>query len=266
MSEQVLLEIRGAVATLTLNRPQAMNALGLEMGRAFLARAQELRRAEGVKVVVVTGAGEHFMAGGDIKEFHTMVAEAPEARERAFGRLIGELINPAVEILRELPAPVLGKVRGACAGFGFSLMAGCDLAIAADNAYFTTGYSLLGTTADGGGTYFLPRLVGLKKAAELTLLAERIDAQQALSLGLVNRVVPAAELDAACEALAIRLASGPSLAYANAKRLLNRSLAASLADQLAAEAASFARCSATADFAEGVSAFVEKRKPAFRGQ
>lgn len=266
MSEQVLLEIRGAVATLTLNRPQAMNALGLEMGRAFLARARELQRAAGVKVVVVTGAGEHFMAGGDIKEFHTMVAEAPEARERAFGTLIGELINPAVEILRELPAPVLGKVRGACAGFGFSLMAGCDLAIAADNAYFTTGYSLLGTTADGGGTYFLPRLVGLKKAAELTLLAERIDAQQALSLGLVNRVVPAAELDAACEALAIRLASGPSLAYANAKRLLNRSLAASLADQLAAEAASFARCSATADFAEGVSAFVEKRKPAFRGQ
>ncbi|MBM3391733.1 MAG: enoyl-CoA hydratase [Betaproteobacteria bacterium] len=265
MNEQVLLDIRGAVATLTLNRPQAMNALGLEMGRAFLARAQELRRAEGVKVVVVTGAGEHFMAGGDIKEFHAMVAAAPEERERAFGQLIGEVINPAVEILRSLPAPLVGKVRGACAGFGFSLMAGCDLVLAADNAYFTTGYSLLGTTADGGGTWFLPRLVGAKKAAELTFLAERLDAQQALALGLVNRVVPAAELDAACEALAGRLASGPTFAYANAKRLLNRSLTASLADQLMAEAASFARCSATADFTEGVSAFVEKRKPSFKG-
>ncbi len=265
MNEQVLLDIRGAVATLTLNRPQAMNSLGLEMGRALLARAEELRKAEGVKVVVVTGAGEHFMAGGDIKEFHTMVGEAPEARSHAFRHLIGELINPAVEILRGLPAPVVGKVRGACAGFGFSLMAGCDLALAADNAYFTTGYALLGTTADGGGTYFLPRLVGMKKAAELTLLAERLDAQQALALGLVNRVVPAAGLDAACDALAARLAAGPSLAYANAKRLLNRSLGSGLAEQLSEEAASFGRCSGSRDFAEGVGAFVEKRKPSFEG-
>ena len=192
---------------------------------------------------------------------------------QAAGRVVHRLRQQAADVdavgrrqLEALPQPVVGKIRGACAGFGFSLMAGCDLALAADNAYFTTGYSLLGTTADGGGTYFLPRLVGAKKAAELTLLAERLDAQQALALGLVNRVVPAAELDAACEALAIRLAAGPSLAYANAKRLLNRSLNATLADQLAAEAASFAGCSASDDFAEGVMAFVEKRKPAFRGR
>lgn len=265
MSDSVLLEIRDGVATLTLNRPQSMNSLGQEMSRALLARVQQLEASEGVRAVVVTGAGDHFMAGGDIKEFRTMLGASPAERESAFGSMIGQFINPAVEILRGLPQPVLGKVRGACAGFGFSLMLGCDLVVAADNAYFTTGYALLGTTADGGGTYFLPRAVGAKKAAELMLLADRIDAQQALGLGLINRVVPLADLDAECERLARRLAAGPLLAHAGAKALLNRSLASSLADQLQAEGKSFARCSATGDFAEGVAAFIEKRKPAFKG-
>lgn len=264
MNDQVLLEIRGAVATLTLNRPQALNALGLDMAQALLARCEELQRVEGVRVVVVTGAGDHFMAGGDLKEFNTMLASPAEERSRTFLRLIGEYVHPAVEILRALPQPVIAKVRGACAGFGFSLMAGCDLAVAADNAYFTTGYALLGTTADGGSTWFLPRLVGAKRAAELMLLAERIDAQQAAALGLLNRVVPLAELDAACEALTQRLAAGPALAYAGTKRLLGQSLTTPLADQLRAEGESFARCSATEDFAEGVSAFIEKRKPVFK--
>lgn len=265
MSEQVLLDIRGAVATLTLNRPQALNSLGLEMAQAFLARAEVLRKAAGVKVVVVTGAGEHFMAGGDIKEFRTLIGATPEERRRTFLRLINEYVHPAIEILRGLPQPVVAKVRGACAGFGFSLMAGCDLAMAADNAYFSTGYSLLGTTADGGSTWFLPRLVGAKRAAELMLLSDRLDAQQAFALGLVNRVVPAAELDTACEALAQRLAAGPALAYAGTKRLLAQSLTTPLAGQLRAEGESFAGCSGTADFAEGVAAFVEKRKPVFKG-
>ncbi len=265
MNEQVLLAINGAVATLTLTRPKALNARGLEMGRALLARAEELQKAEGIRAVILAGAGEHFMAGGDIKEFNAILAEAPPARDRAFRELIAGLINPAVEILRGLPAPVIGKIRGACAGFGFSLLAGCDLAVAADNAYFTSGYALLGITPDGGGTWYLPRLVGMKKAMELTLLAERIGAAEAQSLGLVNRVVPAAELDEAVAALAARLAAGPALAHANAKRLLGRALGATLADQLAEEAVSFGQCSATGDFAEGVGAFIEKRKPAFKG-
>ncbi|MBA3903981.1 MAG: enoyl-CoA hydratase [Rhodocyclaceae bacterium] len=264
-NDTVLLEVRDGIATLTLNRPQAMNSLGQEMSRALLARMQELAAREGVRVVVVTGAGDHFMAGGDIKEFRGMLAAAPAERESAFRGMIGEYINPAVEILRGLPQPVVGKVRGACAGFGFSLMLGCDLVVAADNAYFTTGYSLLGTTADGGGTYFLPRAVGARKAAELMLLADRLDAGEVLGLGLINRVVPLAGLDAECDRLARRLAAGPARAYAGAKRLLNASLTSTLADQLRAEGESFGRCSATGDFAEGVSAFIEKRKPSFKG-
>jgi len=265
MHDQVLLDIDGDVATLTLNRPQAMNALGMEMAKALLVRAEELQQATGVKVVVVTGAGDHFMAGGDIKEFKGIIAAAPQQRQQAFHGMISDYVHPAVEILRGLPQPVVAKVRGACAGFGFSLMAGCDLAVAADNAYFTTGYALLGTSADGGSTWFLPRLLGAKRAAELMLLAERIDAQQALSFGLVNRVVPLAELDAASAALVQRLAAGPAQAHAGTKRLLGQSLHTLLADQLRAEAQSFAHCSASGDFAEGVAAFIEKRKPAFKG-
>ena len=268
MSDTVLLEFRDGIATLTLNRPQAMNSLGQEMSRVLLARVREIEASEageGVRVVVVTGAGEHFMAGGDIKEFSTMLDATPAERERAFRGMIEEHVHPAVEILRGLPQPVVGKVRGACAGFGFSLMLGCDLVVAADNAYFTTGYALLGTTPDGGSTYFLPRTLGSKKAAELILLADRIDAGEALGLGLINRVVPAADLDAECDRLARRLAAGPAQAYAGAKRLLNASLSATLAEQLRAEGESFGRCSATGDFAEGVAAFVGKRKPSFKG-
>lgn len=265
MNDSVLLDIRDGVATLTLNRPQALNSLGLEMAQALLERTRQLAAIEGVKVVVVTGAGDHFMAGGDLKEFHSMLGGEPARRREVFRELIGRYVNPAVEVLRGIPQPVVGRVRGACAGFGFSLMLGCDLVIAAADAYFTTGYALLGTTPDGGGTYFLPRTVGSKKAAELMLLAERIDAREALALGLINRVVPLAELDAECDRLARRLAAGPSLAYAGAKALLNASLASTLAQQLQAETDSFSRCSATGDFAEGVTAFVEKRKPSFRG-
>jgi 2-(1,2-epoxy-1,2-dihydrophenyl)acetyl-CoA isomerase len=162
--------------------------------------------------------------------------------------------------------PVIGAVRGACAGFGLSLASGCDLLIAADNAYFTTAYSWIALSPDGGGTYFLPRIVGMKKAAELLLLAERIDAQQAQELGIVNRVVPEAELEAQVAALAQRLKAGPRHAYGEIKRLLNESQSATLTGQLQSEALAFARCSATRDFQEGIRAFLEKRKPGFSGK
>jgi 2-(1,2-epoxy-1,2-dihydrophenyl)acetyl-CoA isomerase len=138
--------------------------------------------------------------------------------------------------------------------------------LASDDAYFTTAYAHIALSPDGGGTYFLPRIVGTRRAAELMLLAERLGAQQALELGLVNRVVPSADLDAQVEALVQRFKAGPRHAYGEIKRLLASSGESSLADQLAAEAEAFARCSATQDFAEGIRAFLEKRKPAFRGK
>jgi len=265
MNDTVLVDIRDGVATLTLNRPQALNALSVEMMQALRLGAERVVADTAVQVIVIRGAGEHFMAGGDIKDFHAHLRLDPPARLQAFQAMIEQWINPTVLALRHAHQPVIGAVRGACAGFGLSLMLGCDLALAADNAYFATAYAHIALSPDGGGTWFLPRIVGTRKAAELMLLAERISATQALELGLVNRLVPPDRLEEETARLASRLQAGPRHAYGEIKRLLNRAGTADLAGQLQAEAESFARCSATNDFAEGVEAFLAKRKPAFRG-
>jgi 2-(1,2-epoxy-1,2-dihydrophenyl)acetyl-CoA isomerase len=160
----------------------------------------------------------------------------------------------------------VAQVHGAVAGFGMSLLMACDLAVAADDSYYTLAYILIGTSPDGGSTYGLPRIVGMKKAMEIALLGDRFDAATAERLGFVNRVVPAAELAGAARTLAQRLAAGPALAYAGTKRLLQQSLNSTLETQLQAEAESFARCASGPDFKEGVMAFVEKRKPNFKGE
>ncbi len=265
MSDTVKLEVSDGIATLTLNRAHALNALSIEMIPALHEASQRLAADTAVQVVVVRGAGEHFMAGGDIKDFHGQLGLRPDARRAMFHELIRQHINPTVAALRAMHQPVICAVRGACAGFGFSLMLGCDLVVAAEDAYFTTAYSLIALSPDGGGTYFLPRVVGAKKAAEMLLLAERFDARQALALGLVNRVVTGADLDGEIAALALRLKAGPRHAYGEIKRLLDAGAGATLAQQLEAEAAAFARCSATLDFDEGISAFIGKRKPRFSG-
>jgi 2-(1,2-epoxy-1,2-dihydrophenyl)acetyl-CoA isomerase len=262
----VLYALEEGVATLTLNRPQQLNALDVAMMQALRLAVERAVGDPGAHVIVIGGAGEHFMAGGDLREFDSRLALAPLARLQAFQAMIEQWINPAVLALRGTHRPVLCAVRGACAGFGLSLMLGCDLAIAADNAYFATAYASIGQSPDGGGSAFLSRIVGPRKAAELYLLGERIDAAQALQLGLVSRVVPAAELETATRTLAARLASGPRHAYGEIKRLLAAAPERDLAAQLQAEAEAFARCGATQDFAEGVRAFLEKRKPVFSGK
>ncbi|MFI4988026.1 MAG: enoyl-CoA hydratase/isomerase family protein [Alphaproteobacteria bacterium] len=265
MSDVVLMTRKGAVATVTLNRPAALNALDAAMMAALEETFTTLEADAEVRAVIVKGAGEHFMAGGDVKLFHRGLDLAPAERRRQLESFVHK-VHPTVLVIRRMPQPVIASVRGAAAGFGMSLVMACDLAVAAEDAYFTLAYSLIGTSPDGSGTYHLPRIVGMKKAMELALLAERFDAKTALTLGLVNKVVPPAELEAASEALAERLAAGPTHAYGNTKRLMNRSLASTLADQLQAEAESFADCGAGEDFAEGVRAFVEKRKPRFSGR
>jgi 2-(1,2-epoxy-1,2-dihydrophenyl)acetyl-CoA isomerase len=187
-------------------------------------------------------------------------------QRRAMFRKFIHTVHPAILTLQRMPKPVIASVRGAAAGFGFSLAAACDLTIAADNAVFTLAYSLLGASPDGSSTYSLPRLVGKKKAMEIALLGDRLDAAEALRLGIVNWVVAEAELEAETAKLAARLANGPTRAYGNTKTLINASLRSTLAEQLDAELEAFADSAGTEDFPEGVSAFLEKRKAEFKGR
>jgi len=261
MTQSVLLTIEGGVATIAFNRPEVFNAMDGEMMAQFRAAAEQVERDPAIRVVVLRGEGKSFLAGGDVGLFHRHLQELPElivrwGRELHFGLLA----------LRRADKPVLASVHGAIAGAGFSVLCAADLAVSADDARFSLAYANLGTSPDGGSTHFLPRLVGYKKAMELTLLPDLFDAATAQRLGLVNWVVPAAELSAQTQRIASRLAQGPTLAYAQAKRLLNRSLQSSIETQMEEELQAFARCAATSDLAEGVTAFVEKRKPSFKGK
>lgn len=264
MTDTILVEREGAIATVVLNRPEKLNALTKPMWRRLGAAMTELSADDSLRCVVLRGAGGNFQAGGDVKMFYDMRELAPAERRRLMERFIHEM-HPVVMTLRRMPKPVLASVAGAAAGFGMSLMLACDLVLAADDAFFSLAYCLIGTSPDGSSTYSLPRVVGLKRAMELALLGERIDAATAHGYGLVNRVVPAAELEAETAKLAARLAAGPTRAYAHTKALLNRSLQSSYEDQLQAELERFGDCVTTDDFMEGVSAFVEKRDPQFKG-
>ncbi|MCK6395098.1 enoyl-CoA hydratase [Zoogloea sp.] len=265
MTSPVLLDVTDGVATLTLNRPAALNALSVDMMKALAEATARLAHRDDLRVVVVEGAGDHFMAGGDLKDFAAHLHLSPESRLATFRAMIEQYINPSVEALQGLPVPVIARVQGACAGFGMSLVLGCDMAVATDTAYFTTAYSSIALSGDGGVSWLLPRVLGRRRAFELLMLADRFDAAEAQRLGVVNRVVPAAELDAAVADLVARIRRGPGRCYGEIKHLLNASPDQSLGAQLQLEAEAFARCSARPDFDEGINAFLGKRKARFNG-
>jgi len=262
MPPQLLLDRNGPVATITLNRPESLNTLDFSLMDALPEAAAKVAADDTLRVVVVKGAGKHFMAGGDLRTFAGELPKPGAQRNEDFRRAISRL-HSTIEAFHRMPHPVIGQVHGAVAGFGLSLMNACDLVIAADSAYFASAYRNIALTPDGGGSWSLPRIVGMRRAMEILLLGERFDARQALAWGLVNRVVPAAELDDTVAALAQSLAQGPVLAIRNAKRLVRESLARSLSEQLDAEATSFGACAGTADFVEGITAFLEKRPAQF---
>lgn len=259
MTDSVLLDVDAGIATLTLNRPTVLNAFDAVMAQAFLEAIEAIAARDDVRAILLKGAGRGFCAGGDVSQFTGGDMEAA----------VDAIIQPLHAGLRgldALPQPSVACLHGPVAGAGFSLALACDLAIAAEDAKFTLAYACIGATPDGSGTYHLARAVGMKKAREIALLAETIDAGEALRLGLVNRVVPAASVEAEALALAQRLAGGPTQAYGRIKALLNASGTATLAAQLEAERQAFKASTGTQDFREGVAAFIEKRKPRFEGR
>jgi 2-(1,2-epoxy-1,2-dihydrophenyl)acetyl-CoA isomerase len=256
----VLVDQRDGVATLTLNRPEARNALDFEMREALEGALRDLEADAGVRVLVVTGAGEHFCAGGDVKLMQARRMTAAEGQRRV------EAMNRAVRALAGFRAPTIARVDGFAVGAGCNLALACDLVVASDRARFGEVFARIGLVPDGGGTYFLPRRVGLARAKELCFTADVVEAAEAWRMGLVNRVVPAGELVAAATALARRIADGPPRALAAAKSLLDRAVGADLETCLASEARAQGLMVESEDHREGLAAFFEKRAPRFTGR
>jgi 2-(1,2-epoxy-1,2-dihydrophenyl)acetyl-CoA isomerase len=260
----VIVEKQGAVVTATINRPQARNALSEEMVRMLDQMFTEHEHDASVRCYVIRGQGEHFMAGGDVKKFYANRVKPAAERRANTERSVHQLHLLAYK-MRRAPQPIIASIRGGVAGFGMSLMMLADLAIAAEDAFFTLAYCHIGLSPDGSSTYTLPRIVGQRKAMELALLGERFNAQEALRLGLVNKVFAVDSLTSETEKLAQRIATGPAKAYGYMKKLFDSSLGNSFEKQLQAEGFAVADCMASNDLIEGVTAFVEKRKPHFKG-
>ncbi|MBB6557785.1 2-(1,2-epoxy-1,2-dihydrophenyl)acetyl-CoA isomerase [Acidovorax soli] len=253
----LLHERKGAIATLCFNRPAALNAVDVPMAQAFLAAVQAIAQDPGVRAVVLRGAGKGFMAGGDLATLRAQPVQGAM-----------DLLTPlhaGLALLAQIDAPVIAQVHGVAAGAGLSLLLQADYVLMAEGTRLNLAYINLGTSCDVGASWALPRKVGLRQALEIALLGEAFSAEDALRMGLVNRVVPAAELDAATAAIVERLASGPTQAYGAMKRLMRQSMERSLPEQLDAEQQAFARCAATADFREGVEAFYARRPAQFSG-
>lgn len=260
MSDSVLHEVDGPVATITINRPAARNALTAETKSALREALLEAQASTAIRAVVLTGAGQAFCAGQDLREHADALAAGADPLDT-----VRRDYNPIVEAITGMPKPVIAALPGVAAGAGASLAFACDFRLAAERASFLLAFARVGLGADSGASWTLPRLVGAAKATELLMLAEPVDSATALRLGLLTSVVPDADLPAAAAEFAARLAAGPTLAYAAIKESLLQGSSQTLAAALEHEAELQQRLGASADHRAATQAFVAKQTPSFSG-
>lgn len=260
MTNAVLFEKKGAVGEIVLNRPEHLNAMNLELIDGLF---EAVKRCEdpSIRAVILRGNGRCFCAGGDVKAFKQLLDQG-----KAIIPEMPDHLHAMVEDLRRLEKPVLASVHGAAAGAGTPLAICCDLVVASEDAVFNYAYARIGLSPDGSSTWFLPRHVGMKKAMELFMTLPTLTAQEALGLGMINWVVPAAELRERTDSIAQQLSQGPTAAFGRLKKLMAATYNNSLHDQLALETKLICDSSRTEDFREGIRSFLEKRMPAFQGK
>lgn len=249
------------VATLTFNRPEALNAINVPLAEAFLAASRELKDRSGVRCIVLTGAGRAFMAGGDVSS----MSGTPEQAGNAISAIL-DAVNPAILLLRSMDAPVIAAVKGVAAGAGLSLALMADLVVAHEETKFLVAYNGIGAVPDCGGSWFLAHKIGAGRAAELMLLGRTLSASEAKDWGMITEFAPDNEYESLLNRIINKVANGPTRAFREFRQLTDRANGNQLAAHLEAERAAFLEMTQTADFAEGVSAFLAKRPAQFRGR
>jgi 2-(1,2-epoxy-1,2-dihydrophenyl)acetyl-CoA isomerase len=259
--ETIAVERRGGELRITLDRPESMNAWNLQFGRDLKAALEQATDDESVRAVVLTGRGRGFSSGADLRQGFEMT----EAGHPDVGTPLRDLYHPLITIVRTMPKPVVAAVNGPAVGIGCSLALAADLIVARESAYFLLAFINIGLVPDGGSSMLLPERIGMARAAEMAMLGERIPAAQALEWGMINRVVADDAFEDEVDALASRLAAGPTKAYAGVKRQLNAWMYARMEEQFELETQLQEQAAASGDFVAGITGFLQKRTPEFKG-
>jgi len=259
MNQSIQLHVANKVAVITLNRPEVFNSFNREMALSLQSILDACEANDDVRAIVLTGNGKAFCAGQDLKE-----VTDPELNP-GFKKILEEHYNPIIVKLRSIKKPIIGAINGVAAGAGANIALACDIVIAHEKVSFIQAFSLIGLVPDSAGTFFLPRLIGFQKAQALAMLGDKISAEEAERMGMIYKSVSLDEFDTTIDALAQKLANMPTKALGLIKELFNSSMTNTLEDQLALESKLQIEAASSNDYAEGVAAFIEKRKPNFKG-